>query len=171
MIITLGSFLLLQCVPFLPIPFVVLQLPGMEVRRAQLDKNLVKTVPHVSEFARLFPESETGISYYSGHYGQRTWHATSILHGRYKLSMHIELELNRLATKVISWSDTECYLHDIASVTILDDERVRTEADDQYLRFSLDEWNLLVDSNGDFGVIGYEVVTNQPIPNVDKLRD
>lgn len=162
-----GSFLLLQVMPFLPFPFVILQLPGSLVRHDLLVRDIKQTVPYVSEFSQLYSSSHEGVSYYTGWYGRPTWYSDVKLHGRYKLSMQTELKLNRLSTKAIGWEKPSFYIYEIESVKILSDGRKMIKNGENHMRFSADKWDVLVESDGDLNSIGYTVITAKPIHGFD----
>jgi hypothetical protein len=112
----------------------------------------------VKDFEELFPGSHHFISYYSGTKGDPTWNSKIGLHGRYVLSVKFNIKFNESRTHPVRQGEPKFFIRE------LDDIRPNGFSyTDRQLEFSLAEWIKLVESEGDFEVIGYPMIKDQPL--------
>ena len=125
--------------------------------------NGVAELDVAKDFEALFRDSEHFISYYTGTKGDPTWNSKVGLHGRYVLTVQFGIGFDDSRTHPVREGDPVFYLVE------LDDIRENGYGyTDRQIQFGLKEWNLLKESSGDFGVIGYPMTKGQPLDGFDK---
>ena len=126
-------------------------------------KNGVAELGIASDFDALFPGSHHFISYYSGNKGQPTWNSRIGLHGRYVLTarFHVRFDSNRIHPT----RSGEVRFH----LTELADIREHGNGyTSRQIRFGMPEWERLLESDGDFEVVGYPMITNEPLEGFEE---
>ena len=131
---------------------------------------VMRTSHWIQGFAKLFPDA---IHCLRGTSDENTWWTSRVLlYGRYQIQF----------TTSTAWTDRErCELALAESFDFHVLECVRREPDPtqpgEYIydhtgnvlseTFSRDEYEAFLDANGDFGVLGIELITDEPIPYCD----
>lgn len=125
----------------------------------------LRDIPFVAEFDRLYPGADHSISYYTGTHGSTTWNSTVGLHGRYVLSLHCGITLNRTRTRVVTYGKPTFYLKEVTRVQAGDGGQTLISSGEQ-VKFGLDQWRKLVEAGGDLRALGIEVKTDAPVPGL-----
>jgi hypothetical protein len=115
-----------------------------------------------AEFNRLYPGASNIISYFTGAIGQPAWTSSIGLHDRYVLKMHHIIEFGKARTNIVSSGSPMFYLYEVPSIT------PRTNGGFNYqmrdiATFGLNGWRRLVESKGDFSILGITLETNKPV--------
>src|SRR5688572_26192209 len=125
----------------------------------------VKNQPDAKAFARLFPQADHFISYYTGKMGPRTWNSRVLLHERYVLTMQFDAALDPSGNKVTATSAPKYHLSEVTEVTVAASGQVSISYGDS-LAFGPKEGKKLEGAKGDLAAIGIKVNANQPVPNL-----
>ena len=112
----------------------------------------------VRDFEALFPEARHFISYYTGTKGDPTWNSRVGLHGRYVLTVKFPIVFDVSRTHPVMQGEPIFYLRELADI-----QENGFGYTDHQLEFGLREWNLLIESSGDFEAIGYKMTKDQPL--------
>lgn len=125
--------------------------------------NGVSSIKEVKEFEALFPNSDHFITYYSGTKGDPRWNSKCRIHDRYDLTMqfYISFDHSRLHPKRIG--DATFYLKELKEIRHHKDGRISESYTRRQIKFGDNEWQKLVDSKGDFSVIGFPMILDEPI--------
>jgi hypothetical protein len=153
--------------------------------QAALD-NATNSIPCAVEFARLFPRSASGFSYYIGGAGPTSFYMHADLYERYELTMVVRrIIFDATRRKVTGFSEPEFDLREVAGLkqitktgtfgsptnfVTVTNWSVSYNPKGQ-LRFGEREWKAIVAAHGDFPVIGYTFITNSPVPSFREYRD
>ncbi len=99
------------------------------------------------------------------------WISEAYFGGRYELVMTIDIRVDRRTSNVSKVIGTPRFrLLEIESVEMLSGGRASVSYRGSGQReFSSVEWERVVEANGDFSVIGIEIVKSTPIPNFGEL--
>ncbi|MDA7951518.1 MAG: hypothetical protein MPJ24_08525 [Pirellulaceae bacterium] len=131
-----------------------------------------KTSKLVKDFKNISGENEVTnrISYYDGYGGSPTWNSKTKLHGRYIFTMRFPITINRWTKEFVRSGDPGFYIHEVIEVEFSKPDKYasRTRYGKQFI-FSMDEWNKLVEKNGDFSEINIDLITDSPIDNFDRI--
>jgi len=124
------------------------------------------SAPYVAEFLRLFPEAEVDYRYFTGT-GEPGFVLGVDLYGRYELDMYLPVLFDPPRRRVIGYGEPKFYLREVAS------QKGRETAYNPTgeRKFGSAEWKRIVESAGDFGAIGYVIITNQPVAGFKARKD
>ena len=129
-----------------------------------------RTIPEARQFDELFPGATHSISYYTGTAGEPTWNAEVGLHGRYVLTMSVPVTLSTFGrSRVIGHRAPAFVLAEVEAVGQLADGRTEIRYAGHQLRFGPAEWQRVVAARGDWGVLGFAVRTDAPVPGFDTV--
>ncbi len=123
------------------------------------------SAPHIAEFLRLFPKAEVRYRAFTGGLG---FDLNVDLYERYELTMQMPAVFDSSRSKVIGYKKPRFTLWEAASV-----KRNKSGFAETTLnpagggQFGPEEWKRIVESGGDFGAIGYAMITNQPVPGFE----
>lgn len=137
-------------------------------QREQQIENGRKAIPYAAQFRELYPQAWQDIT---KSYGRPAFYSEVGLHGRYSLQMKVPVQVGTDGVTVVSYDKPEFYLHEVESIEALGDGRIQiNSAKDsaRHLRFGPNEWERVVTAKGDCSVLGYSMVTNQPLPRFDE---
>lgn len=152
-----AALLILSLIP-------LLLLSCQQGNRADAVINGVGELDVAEEFEELFPGSHHFISYYSGTKGDPTWNSKTGLHGRYVLHVKFRIDFDEWRTHPIRQGEPK--------FLILELDGIRPNGysyTEHQLEFSLAEWMELVESGGDFDVIGYPMTKDQPLAGFEDV--
>ena len=147
------------------------QLRISALRHAALDAVDRTTIPHLKDFLKLYPDSVVRYLSFAGA-DFPSLSVTTTLYERYQLNMRVPVRYSEDDSKIVGYGEPECHLLEIASVSPRDDgaggiELGGTSGGDLQKHFGVEEWGALVESKGDFSVLGYELEKGKPVPNFD----
>ena len=125
-------------------------------------KSAINGSSYPGEFNRLFPGADNRISYYTGAVGPTAWTSSIGLFRRYILKMHLSITLDNARTTVISNGPPTFYLYELPQITRAKNGNPYI-AINQLATFSADGWEQLMESKGDFRVLGFNLETNKPV--------
>lgn len=150
------AFLILSLIPFL--------FSGCQQRNlAEAVSNGVVEIDVARNFETLFPDAEHFISHYTETKGDPTWNSKVGLHGRYVLTVKFQIGFDESRTHPVRNGDPIFYLLELANV-----RENGYECTDRQIEFGLQEWNRLLESSGDFNVIGYPMLKDKPLVGFDE---
>ena len=119
-----------------------------------------QTIPFAAQFDALFPDCIAVLERYTGQTGPTELNMATSLHERYVFSMEILVTLDKTRRRVIKHGQP---IFQIVEIEEIDGRSILYDSSFQK-GFSLDQWKILVDSNGDFKSIGIELEQNSSIP-------
>lgn len=128
-----------------------------------------KSIPIVTEFHRLFADSVSSISYYTGEYGDPEWNSKAGLYERYILTMQLKIELDDTRTRIIKFEEPRFHLVEIESVSHQPNGTTGIKYGARQVRFSIAEWQKLVENDGDFSSIGVTLEKDKPVSGFSKV--
>jgi len=153
---------------------------GLQASYRAALRNATNSIPCAAEFARLFPNAKCGLSYYIGGAGPPSLSMDADLYGRYELFMGpVLVTFDATRREVTSSGKPEFVLREITglrkirkagSLGAVTNWSVSYNPDGQR-RFGAGEWQKVVAAQGDFSVIGYRLITNNPVPGLREYRD
>lgn len=151
------------------------------------------TIPQLKEYERLFPNHLCALEYSEAdvfvdpndglHYADPNspviWRLSAGLYGRYLIMMETKIVFAEVDpdTGVItspgSHEEPEFSLWEVLSVTIspkfvLFGHRYASVSRDRIRILTADEWEELVEADGDFSVLGIELKKNRPVPSFER---
>jgi len=86
------------------------------------------------------------------------------LHERYELLMQLPVRFDSSNRSVIGYGEPQFYLREVERVQLQKGRTGLTSYNPIAERkFGSAEWKKTVESGGDFGAIGYRMITNQPV--------
>lgn len=118
------------------------------------------TAPYISDFVRLFPEAHVNYRYFKNG-DEPGFNVTAVLYGRYELTMQLPVDFDQSRRHVVGYGEPNFYLLEVKSVSR--DGVISFNSRDQKT-FRGAGWQKIVKAHGDFRAIGYDMVTNQPVP-------
>jgi hypothetical protein len=138
-----------------------------EARRAAVLASARQSVAFAREFDQLFSGGHTSASE-----GRLGWDYDFEvgLYGRYVIQGRVPLTVDTNTLAVVSAGSPIIYVREI--------DRIIPSAGDvggqatfttNCAQFGTAEWRKLIDSHGDFSVVGYPMATNTPLPHFDRI--
>lgn len=137
--------------------------------KAAAEANAVADIVEVTQFAAMFPDSKHFISYYTGTRGDSRWNSKAGVHGRYIIEMQFGIDFDPSRTKPKRISPPIFHLREISRIVVKSDGQFDADYSANQIKFGLDEWNRLRESNGDLTVLGIKAITNQPHKHFDEV--
>ena len=121
------------------------------------------SAPYVSEFVRLFPGTQVRYRYFTST-GEPGFDLSADLHERYELILQLPVIFDASGKKVVGYGEPNFYLREVTQVErAANGNAVESYSPSGGGHFGRSEWQKIVESGGDFGVIGYTIVTNRPV--------
>jgi len=133
----------------------------------------IKTVPHVQEIMKIFPNAPTdnfiGQSSYDKNIG--IWNTVVYFGGRYQFGYQVDVIVDYKHNRISKVAGIpQFYLWEVATLTPLNSDGVieATYNKSNDIPFIGEkQWNKIVAAKGDFSVVGIHLITNSPIPGFD----
>jgi hypothetical protein len=133
----------------------------------------IKTVPHVQEIMKMFPNAPTdnfmGQEVYDKNVG--IWNTVVYFYGRYELDYQVDVIVDYKNNRVTKMDGIPVFrLMEVATVSTPNSDGVveATYNKSNDIPFIGEkQWNKVVAAKGDFSVIGAHLITNSPIPGFD----
>ena len=133
-----------------------------KARFAALD-GVRDSAPYISDFIRTFPGAEVNYRYFTST-DEPGFDVGVDLHERYELRMQLPVHFDSERRKVIGYGEPQFSIWEVVTVTRGPSGIAQETFNPGGERhFSSAEWGSLVAHGGDFAVIGYAIVTNQPV--------
>jgi hypothetical protein len=147
------------------------QLRISKQRHATLDASDRTKIPHLKDFLTLYPNSVVSYVSFAGA-DFPSLSVTTTLYDRYEFNMRVPVTYSGDNARIVGYGEPRCHLLEIDSVSPRDDkaggiELGGTSGGDLQKHFGISEWRTLVESNGDFSVLGYKIQKGKPVPNFD----
>lgn len=121
------------------------------------------SAPYLADFVRLFPDAEVTMMYFSGD-DEPGFIASVDLYERYDFRMFLPAHFDPSRRKVIGWGTAEFQINEVSSAMRNFTGIAQVEYDPHGSRtFYASSWKKIVENGGDFGAIGYTMLTNQPV--------
>lgn len=119
------------------------------------------SAPYLSDFVKLFPQAEVNYRNFSGGFG---FDVEVDLFERYEFQMQLPANFDSSGRSVADYGEPRFYLREVNHV----EERKNRTGVTSYnplgeRKFGSAEWRRIVESGGDFGVIGYSMISNRPV--------
>jgi hypothetical protein len=139
----------------------------LEERRAAVLASARQTVAFAREFNQLFSGGHTSAS--EGRFGW-DYDFEVGLYGRYLIKGRVPLRVNTNTLTVVSAGSPLIYVSELDRI-IPNPVDVGGSATftTNHAQLGAAEWRKLVDSHGDFSVVGYPMATNRPLLNFDRI--
>ena len=139
----------------------------LEARRNAVLASARQTVAFAREFEQLFSGVHTSAG--EGRFGW-DYDFEVGLYGRYVIQGRVPLTVDTNTMTVVGSGPPVIYVRELGRV-IPSSESVGGSATftTNQAQLGADEWRQIVDSHGDFLVVGYAMVTNMPIPHFDRI--
>jgi len=129
------------------------------------------SIPYAAGFIRLFPGAASFFSYYTGGAGSSSLNMEIYLFARYQLAMKIPVTFDQDRRKVTGFGEPEFLLLEISEIGRVPNGNLYIKYNAEgHRRFRASEWKQIIDSAGNFSVIGYTFITNNPVPGFEDLR-
>jgi|GEM_PF-1878552 len=116
------------------------------------------SAPYVSDFVRLFPAAQVNYRYFTGT-GEPGFNVSVDLYERYEIGMQLPVRFDSSRRNVVGYGEPRFHIGEASSVK----GRETWYKPPGGRSFGSEEWKKIVDSGGDFGAIGYAMITNQPV--------
>lgn len=122
------------------------------------------SAPYLSDFLRLFPSAEVNYRYFGSRSDEPSFHVTVDLHERYEFHLFLPAVYDSSRHKVIGYDEPKFQILEVASVKSHQGRTGVVSFNPAGQReFSAADWGKIVESGGDFGSIGYPMITNQRV--------
>ena len=138
----------------------------LQAHRAAVLTSARQSVAFAREFDQLFSGSHTSAG--EGRFGW-DYDFEVGLYGRYVIEGRVPLTVDTNTMTVVTSGPPVIYVREIGRIIAPSDGGGSATFTTNQAQFSAAEWRKLVDSHGDFSVVGYSMVTNMPIPNFDRI--
>jgi hypothetical protein len=145
------------------------------IKRMQSDydaalSDATNSIPFAVEFARLFPVTQSGFSYYIGGAGPSSLYMEAFLFERYQMRMRVPVTFDKERRKVKSVGEPEFQIREVEKVEKNPDGGLYVKFTDRTRTFGAGDWQRLVNAGGDFSAIGYMWNTTSSAPGFDYWR-
>jgi hypothetical protein len=117
----------------------------------------------IKAFYDMFPSAESYISYYTSEVSDSIWNSNIALYNRYVLSMRVPIEMNADRIRIVKSGDPRFVLVEVESISPVNG--YVTYNTDFQKNFGIIEWKKVVESKGDFSVIGVHLIKDKPVAN------
>ena len=119
------------------------------------------SAPYLSELVRLFPQAEVNYRNFSGAFG---FDVAVDLFERYEFQMQLPARFDSSHQSVTGYGEPRFHLREVDRVETRKNRTGVTWYKPAGERtFGSPEWRRIVEGGGDFGVIGYSMITNRPV--------
>lgn len=145
------------------------QIKVSKLRSAALDATDRTEIPYLGDFLTLYPDAVVRyLSFTKSDFPGLS--VTTTLHDRYRFSLRVPVRYSEDNKKIVGYGEPMCHLLEIASVTPRDGgaggvELHATSGGDLQEHFGLKEWKELVESKGDFSILGFKLKATNPVPH------
>ena len=127
-------------------------------------KNGMLQIAPAAEMDELFSGCRHYITY-SGRESVSTWNAVAFFGGRYKLVMQVPVQIES-STRGNAVGEPEFLLLQVSRVSVSDSGGVMASFSKNF-KFGAAEWKKLLDANGDFSAIGFEIDRGPPVADFE----
>lgn len=138
----------------------------LEARRNSVLASARQSVAFAREFDQLFSGEHT-----SAGEGRVGWDYDFEvgLYGRYVVQGRVPLTVDTNTLTVVTSGPPVIYVREIARIIASPDGGGSAKFTTNQAQLGAAEWKKLVESHGDFSVVGYSMITNSPIPSFDRI--
>lgn len=132
-------------------------------------EHAIEQVEVIREFHKLFAEATSSFGRFAAGWADARemipWRSEVVLHGRYELTLQLDVGLSEDGRRVVRTSEPVFYLDERRWVQRLPDGRLSIAYDPTHhpQQFGLEEWRKVVAADGDLSGLGFEVITDEPI--------
>ena len=119
------------------------------------------SAPYLADFLRLFPNAVVNYRYFTTP-DEPGYDVGVDLYDRYEFEMQLPVQFDASRRKVTGYGQPQFYVREVANI----ERRERRTDVITYAggtRFYAKGWQKIVEKGGDFGAIGFVVITNQPV--------
>jgi hypothetical protein len=118
-------------------------------------------IPLIREFNDVFDSARNSIAGYGT--SRPKWSAQALLFGRYVVVLQMPLRLNGSRTTVTGSGDARFWVREIQEVS--EDGAILYTP--HQMDFGVKDWRKIIQSGGDFSVIGYSMIKKQPVRGLE----
>jgi hypothetical protein len=123
------------------------------------------SAPYLTNFVRFFPDAEVNYRHFGAGFG---YDVGVDLWGRYEFRMQLPLVLDLSGEEIVEYGEPTFLILEFSEVKSSPEGNPTTSLRREgQRRFGSVDWQKIVEANGDFGAIGYHMITNQPIPGAE----
>lgn len=128
----------------------------------------IEQIPAARQMEKLIGDSDHFITHFGFGDQPLTWNTEVWFHPRYRLSMKTKVMVDYESNKVVEVvGEPNFYMREIDTITPIDHGRHHAKVGTNW-NFGLDEWEKVVEADGDFSVIGIEL-SDKPLPYFDEF--
>jgi len=122
-----------------------------------------RTIPPVSEFLKLYPDSVIFISYFSSGNDGAQYNCETLLHERYILHMKDKgLSFDQTRTNIAGHGLVSFSLSEVSKIDRLNDGRFYIKYGESW-KFGIEDWKRFNDAGGQFSTVSINLKTNAPV--------
>jgi len=123
------------------------------------------SAPYLTNFVRFFPDAEVNYRHFGGGFG---YDVGVDLWGRYEFRMQLPLVFDLSGEEIVEYGEPMFLVLEFSEVNSSPDGIPATSfRGEGQRRFGSLEWQKIVEASGDFGAVGYHMITNRPIPGAE----
>lgn len=132
-------------------------------------EHAIEHIDVIREFHETYPEASSSFGRFAVGWAYPDevipWRSEVVLHGRYELTMELNVGLSEDGRRIVRTEEPTFYLNERRWVQRLPDGRLSIAYDPTHVpqRFGSDAWRRLAAADGDLSVLGFDVVTDDPI--------
>ena len=143
--------------------------PPNSGNKAAAEANGLRVIAEARQFAAEFPDSIHFISHYTGSAGPPIWNSKVGLNGRYVLGMSFEIDFDPDRKKPSRAGEPKFHLREVSSIEIRPDGSVGgISYSGHQTVFGPDDWQKLIQADGDFSALGFEIDSDRQLEHFDE---
>ncbi len=125
-------------------------------------------IPYARQFHDLFPAAEASFSYFTGEMGPPTWTSKVGLHGRYVLTLKVEVTFNAARTRIVRYGEPVFHLVEVTRIVPAGPDHNAAILYGSQISFGRKEWSRLVERQGDLAVLGMAILKDRPVDGFEQ---
>jgi len=128
-------------------------------------------VPTALQIETFFPDTKHSITHYGiGNASTNTWHSVVYLYGRYRFHMNVQVKVDYENNTVEQIGQPKFMMYEYSKAYDVYGDGIVYGADvGTQSEFSLQQWNIILQNDGDFSSIGINLEKEKPIKDFDKF--
>lgn len=129
--------------------------------------NSLKSNVLFRQFKELYPDSFYNISYFNEEYGSTVLQGYASIYGRYSVMIYADVKKNTVLKNLEITGPVKFTIIERELIDIENGEVTRVKSTKNQLQFNENQWRKLFEANGDFSVLGFQTIKNNPIENFE----
>ena len=143
--------------------------PSSPGDKTAAEANGLRSIPEARQFAAEFPDSIHFISHYTGSAGPPIWNSKVGLNGRYVLSMSFAIDFDQDRKTPSRVAEPRFHLRKVSGIKLRPDGSVGgISYSDHQTVFGADDWQRLIQADGDVSVVGFEIDTDRELEHFEE---